>query len=612
MSHVPQAITGPPRATRIAVVSAILLLALGLRLWGAFEDLPFSFNGDESHFVKRAMAMGTGDLNPHWFHKPALLMYMLAFCYGLYFVAGYVLGSFGSVEQFGAHFLNNIGPFVLIGRMLVVALGTATVGVVYLTARRVFHGFGAGVAAAVAAAVLFPMVAGSQIVKADVPAGFFVALSFYAFVRSRRSSSRWPLVAAALLAGVAMGTKYYGAILAPAYVITQLADRFTRGLPWKTVLSRAVAVPVLFVVGFFAVSPYNFIDPTFRSYATAKVKIAVGLQQVEKQFDPDNRIEFKPGPEAFVGASVHSLGRLTQVKALGPALLLLAVFGFFAAIRDPQTRDAGIQTLMPPLFFLLLSAALSPYHLNWRHLNAILPLLCVPVWAGARAVLAPFKLTGRTGVVAAAALIFLSAAPSLAVSVVYDIETTRRDTRVVAYDWVVRNLPQDERILLDEYGPLLKPDPRSIERQRARLTGLPLDEAFTRHQGRALDLQHRYPDPEAMNIDELSHPWWSDRELTDEELRDSWRNRDMGNPIKLRIPKPLAEYRAEGIRYVVTNSKARERYVESEQSRRAFPTFARFYDELDALEPLATFDPEESGGKGPRVRVYDLGVPEAR
>jgi len=70
--------TDSDRASRIAL-AAVLLLAAALRLWALRHDLPFSYYGDELHFMRRAMAMGTGDLDPHWFHKPAFLMYLLAF-----------------------------------------------------------------------------------------------------------------------------------------------------------------------------------------------------------------------------------------------------------------------------------------------------------------------------------------------------------------------------------------------------------------------------------------------------------------------------------------------------------------------------------------------------
>ena len=79
-------------------------LAAGIRLWGLFHDLPFSYFGDELHFMKRSAALGTGDLNPHWFHKPALLMYVLAFVDGLYYLVGRLTGQFDSTAAFGAAF----------------------------------------------------------------------------------------------------------------------------------------------------------------------------------------------------------------------------------------------------------------------------------------------------------------------------------------------------------------------------------------------------------------------------------------------------------------------------------------------------------------------------
>src|SRR5262245_20678761 len=71
------------RAAGLAL-AAVLLLAAGLRLWGLTHDLPFSYFGDELHLLKMSAAMGTGDLNPHWFHKPAFLNYLMLLGFGLY------------------------------------------------------------------------------------------------------------------------------------------------------------------------------------------------------------------------------------------------------------------------------------------------------------------------------------------------------------------------------------------------------------------------------------------------------------------------------------------------------------------------------------------------
>ena len=173
-----------PNQLKVKEHSSLLLLiifvfAAGIRLIGIFHDLPFSFFGDELHLIKRAMAIGSGDLNPHWFHKPAFLMYMLTFCYGVLFVIGWLFGQFSSTYEFGAYFLQDQGIFLLIGRQVIAAFGVATVYVVYKTTKHIFDSFLASLLSTGTAAVLAPMVLGSIVVKADVPAGFFVLLSVY-------------------------------------------------------------------------------------------------------------------------------------------------------------------------------------------------------------------------------------------------------------------------------------------------------------------------------------------------------------------------------------------------------------------------------------------------
>jgi hypothetical protein len=184
----------------------------------------------------------------------------------------------------------------------------------------------------------------------------------------------------------------------------------------------------------------------------------------------------------------------------------------------------------------------------------------------------------------------------------------------VAYDWILRNLPRDARLLVDDYGPILQPDRAAVERQRAILAAMPQG-PFTEHQGTRLDLLRRFPPAAGRNIDELGHPWWLAREKTDEELRRDPADLDMGNPLVSRQPRTLPDYRREGVRYVVTNTDARDMYLNPTNNKAdGFPSFVRFYRELAAREPLKTFDPAAWHGKGPVISIYDLGEPgmEAR
>jgi len=619
----PRARTLAPARTRslaaVAALSAVLLIAAALRLWGLFHDLPFSYFGDELHFMKRSAALGTGDLNPHWFHKPAFLMYVLAGVDGLYYVLGRLAGRFDSTAAFGAHLLTTPGPFLLLGRMVVFLCGVATVFVVWRLARRIHGTVAAAFSAGLVAAVLAPMIVSSQVIKCDVPAGLLIALSVLVYLRTR-DDRRWRwLLLATLLAGAAMGTHYYGIVLVPTYCLLELLSPLSRGKGVRmgeglgVRVLRAAAVPALFLLGFFLTSPYNFLDPTWPRSIAEQLEKTFFPEPEQVSFAPDSKVEFKPGTtEAWGGASMAFLRMITSSKSMGLALTVLAAIGLVETLRRRETRWYGLLVLIPFAFFFLAAITVAAYHAQPRHLNAIYPLLATLVWPGALllARLVPAaRRQPRLAAGLAIGLVALACVPSLLEAAEANQEITRRDSRLVSYRWILTHLPADARILVDDYGPILQPDRASLERQRAVLTTLEKG-PFTHHQDTRLDLLQRHPPADGRNIDELGHQWWLPAEKTDEELRRNEIDLDMGNPIVSRRPRTLAAYRADGVRYVVTNSAAQSLYFHPQRGQAAaFPSFARFYRDLKRLRPLATFDPAHWGGKGPVIWIYDLGAP---
>lgn len=596
--------------TAVLALAAILLLAAGIRLWGLFHDLPFSYFGDELHFMKRSMALGTGDLNPHWFHKPGFFMYVWLFVYGLYFVAGMALGRFESTAEFGAHFLSSPGPFLLLGRLAVFACGVATVWVVYRLARKAFHSERAGLASALVAAVLAPMVASSQHMKTDVPGGFLIALAVLAYLRTR-DDLRWRTLAlAALLAGVAMGTHYYGVVLVPAFLVMELWNGLRRRLPWSKALLRGALVPALFVAGFFLVSPYNFLDPTWARASYAHLKSTFFPEPQQVLFEPDSKTEYKPGSsEALGGASADFFNELTQRKGLTLPLTILAVLGLGYALARPETRWYGLLVAIPVLIFFFAAITVAAYHVKPRHLNGIFPLLATLTWPGALLIARLIPRLRRNAALAAgvaAALVGFACIPTAVEAASRNQMLLRQDSRLVSYRWIVANLPRDARILLDDYGPALQPSIPAVARQQALLETIPKS-PFTRHQGTRLRLLRRYPPEDGRDIVELGHPWWLKAEKPDAELRKDPVDLDMGNPLVTRQPRSVDELRAEGIRYVITNSEARSKYFgRKAEHGKSFPSFVRFYTGLDRERRIRTFDPAEWGGKGPVIWVYDL------
>jgi 4-amino-4-deoxy-L-arabinose transferase-like glycosyltransferase len=598
-----------PRSSRIAL-AAVLFLAAVLRLWALRHDLPFSYYGDELHFMRRAMAVGAGDLNPHWFHKPAFFMYVLAFCYGLYFLAGRLVGWFGSTAEFGARFLFAPAPFLVIGRLAVAACGVATVYVVYRIGRKVFASPWAGIAGAAMAAVLTPMVSSSRTIKGDTPCGLLMALSVLAFLETRESPRPRPLVLASLLAGAAMGTHYYGIVLVPAYLVLE-ALRGLSGIPWRAVAARCALVVLLFGLGFFATSPFNFLDPAWGRETWGHVARTFGLshgKEPAQHYDPDSARQFTPGAETSRGAAVAFLKLLASPEALGIAFLILAALGLAATFARRETRWYGLLVLIPSLFFFLAAVTVAAYHAQPRHLNALYPLLATLAWPGALAVARLFRASEARAQAVALLLVAAACAPTLVQTIERNLRIDRLDSRLVAYRWIQSNLPRDSRLLVDDYGPPLNENPRAADRLADRLRRLPLG-PFTHNQGLRIDLLRRYPPRDGVDMDALGHQWWLPAEKSDEALRGDPADLDMGNPLVSRVPRPLDGYRREGVRYVITNSLARNQYFTASGRGDRFPSFARFYRELDRTERLRTFDPAAWKGKGPIVWIYDLARP---
>jgi len=81
-----------PKVYHILAITAILMIAVALRLWGIDFGLPYAYHSDEPAIVNQAVRFfRTGDLNPGWFHYPTFYTYLVA---AIYFGC-YTMGLWG-------------------------------------------------------------------------------------------------------------------------------------------------------------------------------------------------------------------------------------------------------------------------------------------------------------------------------------------------------------------------------------------------------------------------------------------------------------------------------------------------------------------------------------
>ena len=122
-----------PRTARSAPrrrSALLLVVTFVLRLWGIKQGLPYSYNVDEAtHFVPRAVAFFSHDLNPHYFLNPPAYSYLLHIVFELWF---------GSGDAVARAYTTDPTEVFVVARVVAAVLGTIAVWLTYLAGERLF------------------------------------------------------------------------------------------------------------------------------------------------------------------------------------------------------------------------------------------------------------------------------------------------------------------------------------------------------------------------------------------------------------------------------------------------------------------------------------------
>jgi len=406
----PGRVLGAPRERAgrrwLLALGALLLGALILRLWGVGHGLPFVYNADENaHFVPRAIGMFGHSLNPGYFINPPAFTYVLHAAFAV---------AYGSREAVGDALARDpTGPFTL-ARVLSGLLGTLAVGALAWAGARAF-GRRVALLAGLVLAVAFLPVHYSHLALNDVPtlAPLCLGLVGVAGVHRRGRLSDYVLAGAGL--GVACATKYTAGVLLLALVAVA---RRPAGLG----VAGAAAL-----AGFLVANPYALLDfETFWDGLSEQTSTAndgggkLGLTQ-------------ESGILYYLGTLTWGLGWVPALAALGGAALL--------ARRDPRLAAALV---LPPLALVLVLGVQDRFFARW--LLPAYPFLCL---LAAYLVVA---LAGRRRLLLAGAAAFL-AAQGVVFSVHNDLVLAREDTRNLAREWLVANVPAGTKMVVEPVFP---------------------------------------------------------------------------------------------------------------------------------------------------------------
>ena len=417
----------------------LVLVGLGLRVWGSSWGLPDLYHPDEDKIVNHALAFGSGDLNPHYFGWPSLQMYVLFLMYGVYFVSGWLLGQFASPQEFLVAFAVDPSTFYLLGRWLSALLGALTIWLTYVAGRRLY-GRDVGLIAAVFLGVNYLHVKDSHYITPDVPVAFMVLAAFYFTVRIIQDPSRKNYLAAGILAGLAISVKYPAFVVAFSVFAAHLIAVRTNSV--KLLSARAWLAAALIPLGFWIGTPYSLLD-----WNNFLIDLQHQQIQVSRPLPMIERLE----TTLF----------LNPLQALGPGLYVCFVAGTLLCVLRRTSPDILLVSF--PIAYV--AFLLATGGLQYRYLMPALPFFCL---------LAAVFLSRATGalkgrflsrawahtftVAATLTFAFLPAYRAVAL----DLSLARPDTRTLAKEWVEQNVPGEAHIAVESYGPSLISSPRAV------------------------------------------------------------------------------------------------------------------------------------------------------
>ncbi len=430
---------------------AITLGALGLRLVGIGFGLPAHFHWDEPTIINRAIRMGGGDFNPHFFYYPGLSFYITFASEAALYLVGHLLHVYTSANAFAAAYFTDSTPFYLVGRVVGALIGAATCLVCYLVGKRFFSPL-IGVLAAVLLAVSPVGVANAHFITNDVPMAFFALLAYVWIWQVYAQGRQRDYVLAGLAIGLGIATKYLPAILLVSLVLAHVLHvhrEAHRWVPrWDELKPLALAAGAALLT-FFAASPYSFLDwhDALHDYTTqAQLSSAAGVPNAPLNVVPylSGTLPWSIGWPAYVGALV---GLVAVVRARGERRWELLFFISF-----------------PLLFFLMIGSARQPWARWLVTLQPFLALGAVAVswWCAQQAPalwqrLMPRSTVRRSAVTwgALGALMLCLVVPPAVTSLHFDSYLLHADPRTQATQWFEQHVPTTTTVaiqpLFDRY-----------------------------------------------------------------------------------------------------------------------------------------------------------------
>ncbi|HEY7933741.1 MAG TPA: glycosyltransferase family 39 protein [Solirubrobacteraceae bacterium] len=416
-----------------AGLAAVLCVALGLRLWGITQGLPYAYNSDENaHYLPRAIGMFGHSLNPEYFANPPALTYLLHFLLAVWF------GGAGAVgHAYAAH----PAEVWILARASVAVLGTLAVWLLYATGTRLFHR-GVGLTAALLEAVAFLPVFYSHLALNDVPTLAPLTLCLLGSAGVLRKGRTLDYLVAGIGLGLGCATKYTAGI-AGLVLLGAAAARFLEPSPGagrRAVVGVAIAAAAA-LAAFIAADPYSVLD--FSALHAGIVHQSTLSSEAQGKLGAPK----ESGVLYYLWALTWGLGWLPSLAALAGALSIW------------RSQRALAWMLVPtPILFLAFMGLQGRYFGRW--LMPILPILCLlAAYFALRAAAWAARVSerSRSRRWLKATLVGLAVCALCAQGLIYSVHSglvlSRAYTANLTRGWMIAHIPRGSQVVLEPVAP---------------------------------------------------------------------------------------------------------------------------------------------------------------
>ena len=358
------------------------------------------------------------------------------------------MGTFETASEFQKFFFQDPTVFYLSGRVMFAVIGFASLIVVWMIACRVFNRSAALIAVVVFA--LNPLhIFHSKLIRPDILLTFFMLVAFWFCVEMLKKGTWSSYIFAGLFSGLAIATKYPGAIsavvVAAAFIMTKTWQR--------TDFLKLVTSGIGCILGAFIASPFLFLD-----YTTVLSDVAQEARL---------RHLGATGEGILQNLAWYVQNPLLETFTIGG--LILAGVGLLFCIKSRQ-KDK----LLLVAFLVLFMVFISGLSLRWeRWIIPIIPFLCILAGYGWNWLIAKIGILWRPRIAqwVGIGVLFGIILPLLKADIMQGREMSGKDTRTIAREWILDNIPKGSSLLIEEWASQLpKERYKFFEVKRGQLT----------------------------------------------------------------------------------------------------------------------------------------------